>query len=88
MKDVKNQAMASESHDPASLVSVVSLKCVLHVAVNLPIAVGQCSEPGWNSRLKSLVYFEHHGQIILKPCCTCTTDAVNEGSPRLMISSS
>ena len=24
MKDVKNQAMASESHDPAALVSVVS----------------------------------------------------------------
>ena len=35
MKDVKNQAMASESHDPAALVSVVSLKCVLHVAVSL-----------------------------------------------------
>ena len=33
MKDVKNQAMASESHDPAALVLVVSLKCVLRVAV-------------------------------------------------------
>ena len=48
MKDVKNQAMASESHYPAALVSVVSLKCVLRVAVNLAtsIAVGQCSEAG------------------------------------------
>ena len=47
MKDVKNQAMASESHYPAGLVSVVSLKWVpLRVAVNLPIAVGQCSEAG------------------------------------------
>ena len=44
--DVKNQAMASESHYPAAFVSVVSLKCVLRVAVNLPIAVGQCSEAG------------------------------------------
>ena len=44
MKDEKNQAMASESHDPAALVSVVSLKCVLRAAVNLPIAVGQCRE--------------------------------------------
>ena len=35
MKDVKNQAMAGESHDPADLVSVVSLKCVLRIAVTL-----------------------------------------------------
>ena len=34
--------------------------------------------------LKTVVYFEHHGQIILKLCCTCTTDATSEGS---MISS-
>ena len=53
MKDVKNQAMASESHDPAILVSVVSLKCVLRIPVRL------LSRAGWNSRLK---YFEHHGQ--------------------------
>ena len=46
MRDVKNQAMANESHYSAALVSVVSLKCVLHVAVSLPIAVGQCSEAG------------------------------------------
>ena len=46
MKDVKNQAMANESHYPAALVLVISLKCVLCVAVNLPIAVGQCSEAG------------------------------------------
>ena len=39
MKDVKNQAMASESHDPAAC---FILKCVLRVAVSLPIAVGQC----------------------------------------------
>ena len=31
-KDVKNQAMAGESHDPAAIVSVVSLKYVLRVA--------------------------------------------------------
>ena len=43
MKDVKNQAMASEY---VALVSAVSLKCVLRVAVSLPIAVGQCSEAG------------------------------------------
>ena len=50
LKDVKNQAMGSESHNPAALVSVVSLKCVLRVAVRL--------------ELKSVVtgYFEHHGQ--------------------------
>ena len=36
----------SISHiDPAALVSVVSLKCVLRV-VSLPIAVGQYSEAG------------------------------------------
>ena len=46
MKDVKNQAMASESQDLAALVLVVSLKCVFRVAVNLPIAAGQCSEAG------------------------------------------
>ena len=48
MKDVKNQAMASESHDPAALVLIgyFILKCVLRVAVSLPIAVGQCSEAG------------------------------------------
>ena len=65
MKDVKNQAMANESHYPAALVLAVSLKCVLRVAVNLPIAVGQCSEAGTQLVLKSVVYFEHHGQIIL-----------------------
>ena len=32
---MKNQAMASESHDPAALVLVVSLKCVLRVTVML-----------------------------------------------------
>ena len=37
----------SISHiDPAALVSVVSLKCVLRVVVSLPIAVGQYSESG------------------------------------------
>ena len=47
MKDVKNQAMANKSHYPAALVLVISLKCVLCcVAVNLPIAVGQCNEAG------------------------------------------
>ena len=36
MKDVKNHAMASESHHPgAASVLVVSLKCVLHVAMRL-----------------------------------------------------
>ena len=40
MKDVKNHTMASESHDPAAL------KCVLRIAVRLPIAVGQCSGAG------------------------------------------
>ena len=40
MKDVKNHTMASESHDPATPVLVVSLKCVLHVAVRLLIVVG------------------------------------------------
>ena len=34
-KKKKNQAMANESHYPAALVSVVSLKCVLRVAVNV-----------------------------------------------------
>ena len=53
MKDVKNQTMASESHDPAALVSVVSLKCVLRVAVRL------LGRAGWNSRLKYVVYFEY-----------------------------
>ena len=38
--------MASESQDLAALVSVVSLKCVLRVAVSLPRAAGQCSEAG------------------------------------------
>ena len=38
---MKNQAMASESHDPAALVSVVSLKCVLRVAVIMCCSVGQ-----------------------------------------------
>ena len=44
---MKNQAMASlgESHDPAALVSVVSLKYVLRVAVRL------LGRAGWNSRL-------------------------------------
>ena len=46
MKDAENQATASETHYPAALVSVVSLKCALRVVVNLPIAVGQCSEAG------------------------------------------
>ena len=50
MKDVKNHAMASESHDPAALVSLVSLKCVLCVAVRLPIAVGQCYSSGAETR--------------------------------------
>ena len=45
-----NQAMASESHDPAALVSVVSLKYVLRVAVKL------LGRAGWNSRLKSVVF--------------------------------
>ena len=52
MKDVKNQAMASESHNPAALVSVISLKCVFRVAVRLEL----------KTVLNSLVYFEHHGQ--------------------------
>ena len=44
MKDVKNQAMASESHDPAALVSVVSLKCVPASCCCEPsLPVGQCS---------------------------------------------
>ena len=43
MKDVKNQAMASESHDPAALVSVVSLKYVLCVAVRLELKTKLCS---------------------------------------------
>ena len=43
MKDVKNQAKASESHDPAAC---FILKFVLRVAVSLPIAVGQYSEAG------------------------------------------
>ena len=47
---MKNQAMASESHDPAALVSVVSLKCVLLLAVRL---LGRAD---WNSRLKSVVF--------------------------------
>ena len=38
---MKNQAMASKSHDPAALVSVVSLKCVLHVTVIMCCSVGQ-----------------------------------------------
>ena len=44
---MKSQAMASESHDPAALnlVSVVSLKYVLRVAVRL------LGRAGWNSRL-------------------------------------
>ena len=41
---MKNQAMASESHDPAALVSVVSLKCVLRVAVRAGwYAVATCT---------------------------------------------
>ena len=51
MKNVKNQAMASESHDPAALILVVLLKCVLRVAVRL------LGRAGWNSRLKSVVFF-------------------------------
>ena len=51
MKNVKNQAMAGEGHDPAALVSVVLLKCVLRVAVRL------LGRAGWNSRLKSVVFF-------------------------------
>ena len=78
MKDIKNQAMASESHDPAALVLAVLLKFVLRVAVRL------FGMAGWNSRLKSVVCFDHHGQY--QDCCTCTTDATSEGSPCLVIS--
>ena len=36
MKDAKNHAMASECHYPgAASVLVVSLKCVLHIAMRL-----------------------------------------------------
>ena len=55
MKDIKNQAMVSESHYPAALVSVVSLKCMLRVAVNLPIMISQSRKPDlvkvWLARL-------------------------------------
>ena len=67
--------MASKSHGQVVLVLIVSLKCVLCVAVRL------LGIAGWNSRLKSVVYFEHH----IKTRCT---DAMSEGSPCLMISSS
>ena len=43
MKDVKNQVMASESHDPAALVSVISLKYVFRVAVRLELKTKLCS---------------------------------------------
>ena len=43
MKDVKNQAMASEYHDPAVFVLVVSLKYVLRVAVRLELKTKLCS---------------------------------------------
>ena len=35
LKNVKNHTMASECHNPAATVLVVSLRCVLHVAVRL-----------------------------------------------------
>ena len=84
MKDVKNHAMASESHNPAAPVLVVSLKCVLHVAVRLPIAVGpECSGAGTRdyNQWCTLNIMDN-----IKICCTA--DAMSKGSPHLTISSS
>ena len=35
MKDVKSHTMASEYHNPAASVFVISLKCVLYVAMRM-----------------------------------------------------
>ena len=70
---MKNQAVTSESRDPAALVSVVSLKCVLRLAVRL------LGRAGWNSRLKFVVFLlTSDGQYRNSAAATCTADAIDE----------
>ena len=67
---MKNQAVTSESHDPAALVSVVLLKC---------LAVKLLGRAGWNSRLKSVVFLlTSDGQYRNTATATCTADAIDE----------
>ena len=61
MKDVKNHAIASECHHPgAASVLVVSLKCVLRIAMRLT-SDDRCRDRCSGAITRDSVV-EHHGQ--------------------------